>query len=305
MSSVVTEPLGPRGRRRARIGELAAVVVLIGFLVWAGFRFAAEGEFDPRLWEEFVDTETGWPQFLLWGLGNTVRAAATAAVLSIVVGFALTLLRIARSSVIGWAGRLWIDLVRTIPLVLLIFFTFLGLPQAGVTLSRFWALVLALVLYNSAVLAEVFRAGIASLDRGQGEAASAIGLTYWQSMRLVILPQAVRRMIPAIIAQVATITKDTSLGYLIGFEELLRRARILGEAPPSNLLQAYTVAAIVYFFVIWLITRGARRLETRQRRRYGAGRIEARGGPEDLDAMGEEADADEQAERDARVPTSA
>lgn len=305
MSSVITEPLGPRGRRRARIGEIVAVVALVGFLIWAVFRFAAQGEFEPRLWEEFIDTETGWPQFLLRGLGNTVRAAATAAVLSIAVGFALTLLRIARNPLVSWAGRAWIDLVRTIPLVLLIFFTFLGLPQINITLSRFSALVLALVLYNSAVLAEVFRAGIASLDRGQGEAASAIGLTYWQSMRLVILPQAIRRMIPAIIAQVATITKDTSLGYLIGFEELLRRARVLGESPPTNLLQAYTVAAVIYFIVIWFITRAARRLETRQRRKYGAGRIEARGGPEDLDALGEEADEDEQAERQEKEPTSA
>ena len=305
MSSVITEPLGPRGRRRARTGSIVAIAALIAFLAWAAYRFYADGEFEPRLWEEFVDTETGWPQFLLWGLGNTIRAAVTAAVLSIAVGFALTLVRIAKNPVASWAGRLWIDLVRTIPLVLLIFFTFLGMPQIGVTFSRFWALVLALVLYNSAVLAEVFRAGIASLDRGQGEAASAIGLTYWQSMRLVILPQAVRRMIPAIIAQVATITKDTSLGYLIGFEELLRRARVLGEAPPSNLLQAYLVASVIYFFVIWLIARGARRLETQQRRKYGAGRISVAGAPEDIDALGEDADEDEQAERESEVVTSA
>lgn len=305
MSSVITEPLGPRGRQRARVGTIVSLVLLAVLLAWAIVRFANQGEFDGRLWGEFVDVETAWPQFLFWGLGNTLRAAIAAASLSVFFGFALTLLRIAKNPIASWAGRVWIDLIRTIPLVLLIFFAFLGLPQLNVTISRFWGLVLALVLYNSAVLAEVFRAGIASLDRGQGEAASAIGLSYWQSMRLVILPQAIRRMIPAIIAQVATITKDTSLGYLIGFEELLRRSRILGEAPPSNQLQGYLVASVIYFIVIWFITRAARRLETKQRKKYGAGRIEVQGGPEDLDAMGEDADADAAVERDRQVTTSA
>ena len=305
MSSVITEPLGPRGRRRTRIGAAVAVAAFAALFIWAVLRFLAEGEFSGRLWGEFADVGTGWPQFLLFGLGNTIRAAITASILSIAIGFALTLLRIARNPVASLVGRVWIDLVRTIPLVLLIFFAFLAMPQLGMSVTRFWALIIALVLYNSAVLAEVFRAGIASLDRGQSEAAYAVGLTYWQGMRLVILPQAVRRMIPAIIAQVATITKDTSLGYLIGFEELLRRARILGEAPPSNLLQGYLVASIVYFFVIWLITRAARRLETQQRRKYGARRIEVAGAPEDLDALGEDADDDELAARQAEVPTSA
>jgi glutamate transport system permease protein len=305
MSSVITEPLGPRGRRRARMGTALALVVLAALLAVAVVRFANRGEFAGELWTIFIDFENEWPQYLLFGLGNTLRAAVAASVLSVAFGFALTLTRIARNPVASVLGRLWIDLVRTIPLVLLIFFCFVGLPQLDIGVSRFSALVLALVLYNSAVLAEVFRAGIASLDRGQGEASSAIGLTYWQGMRLVILPQAVRRMIPAIIAQVATITKDTSLGYLIGFEELLRRARITGEFLPSNLLQGYIVASVIYFIVIYFISRAARKLEGKQRKKYGARRIEVAGGPEDLDAMGGGADEEEAVARDREVTTSA
>jgi glutamate transport system permease protein len=305
MSAVITEELGPRGQRRVQIATTVALVGLAALAVFTVYRFWVEGELDPELWAQFVDFEAGWPRFLLEGLLNTFRAAIAASIGSIIVGFALALTRISRNPVARWSARMWIDLVRTLPLVLLIFLCFFGLPQLGTNVSAFTGLVLALVLYNSAVLAEIFRAGILSLDRGQSEAASAIGLTYWQSMGLVILPQAVRRMIPAIIAQVATITKDTSLGYLIGFEEFLRRARALGQAPPNNDLQAFMVAALVYFIVIYFISRAARRLETQQRKKYGAGRIEVAGGPEDLDAMGEDADEDEAVERDRKVPTSA
>ena len=305
MSSVITEDLGPRGRRRVHWATIASVAAGIALLAWVIWQFYSAGQFDPALWTEFIDFEFEWPQYLLSGLGWTLWAALSATVLSVAVGFALALLRITRSRVISWAARIYIDLVRTVPLVLLIFLTYLGLPEFGFELSAYWALVLALLIYHSAVLAEVFRAGIASLDRGQGEAASAIGLTYWQSMRIVILPQAVRRMIPAIVAQVATIVKDTSLGFFIGYSELLRRAEELGRFNPDNILQAYLVASLLYFIVIYFITRLARRLEGKQRKKYGAGRIEVAGGPEDLDAMGEEADEEEAAERNQQVPTSA
>jgi ABC-type amino acid transport system permease subunit len=112
-------------------------------------------------------------------------------------------------------------------------------------------------------------------------------------MGLVILPQAVRRMTPAIVAQLATLTKDVSLGFLIGYEEVVRRGRILGEGSPSNLLQAYLVVGIIYFIVIFMLSRVARRLEVRQRRKYGAGKMAAGTGMEDIEVLGEEADVDE------------
>ena len=304
MSSVITEELGPRGKKRVHRATIVAVVAGLALLAFILWRFLVTGQLAPELWAEFVNFEVEWPQFLLAGLGYTLRAAITATVISIVVGFALTLLRISQTTTVGIVAKGYINLVRTVPLVLLIFLTFLGFPQLFFNVDAFTALVMALVLYHSAVLGEVFRAGIASLDRGQSEAASAIGLTYWQGMRLVILPQAVRRMTPAIIAQVATIIIDTSLGFLIGYSELLRRAESLGRNRPDNTLQAYLVASLLYFIVIYFITRMARRLEIQQRKKFGAGKIQAEGA-EDLDAMGGEADDDEAAERDAKVPTSA
>ena len=142
---------------------------------------------------------------------------------------------------------------------------------------------MALIAYNSAVLGEIFRAGILSLDRGQREAAFSLGLSYWQSMLLVLIPQAVRRMVPAIVSQLITLLKDSALGYIIGFEELLRRSRVIGDFS-NNLLQAYIAAALIYILVNLALRRLARRLEVRQRRRYSAGSIDV-AGVEDLTAV--------------------
>src|SRR5207248_11793943 len=140
--------------------------------------------------------------------------------------------------------------------------------------------VLALVAYNAAVLGEIFRAGILSLDPGQGEAAAAIGLAYWQAMLLVIIPQAARRMVPAIVSQLVTLLKDTSLGFVVTYEEFLRRGEIAGEFG-KNLMQTYLVIAAVYMVINLALSRTARRLEVRQRRRYSAGAISV-AGVEDL-----------------------
>ena len=118
----------------------------------------------------------------------------------------------------------FVEFFRGLPLYVLILFCGFGLIEVGVEISKFQALVLGLTLYNSAILGEVFRAGILSLDKGQTEAALAVGLGYWQTMLLVVVPQAFRRMIPAIVSQLVTLLKDTSLGFVILVEELLRRA---------------------------------------------------------------------------------
>jgi glutamate transport system permease protein len=141
--------------------------------------------------------------------------------------------------------------------------------------------VIALTAYNGAVLGEIFRAGILSLERGQSEAAYAVGLTYWQTTLRVIVPQAARRMTPAIVSQLITLLKDTSLGVVIGVQDLLRRGEQVGEFSSSP-LQALVVVAALYVVVNLILSRIARRLEVRQRRRYKAGSITVTGGPEDL-----------------------
>ena len=297
MSAMLTEDLGPQGRRRVRQAQVVGgvlVVALAAFVVW---RFWSAGELEWRLWEEFASV-AAW-QFLLEGLWNTIKAALLSMALALVIGLALALGRVARNRIVHALSVAYIEFWRGVPVIVLILFAYFGLSDF-IGISPFAAVVLALTVYNSAVLAEIFRAGIKSLEGGQGEAAAAIGLTYWQGMRLVILPQALRRMTPAVVAQMATLTKDTTLGYVIGYEEFLRRFRGIAQQFPINELQAYTVAAVVYFILIYLLSRLAQRLEQQQRRR-GEGGVAVEG-TEDLDALREEGD---EAEREEVQPAPA
>jgi glutamate transport system permease protein len=285
-ASLLADTLGPRGRRRVLVASVVSGVAIAALVAVAVMRLADRGQLDAAKWEPL----TRWPvlRFLLGGLVNTLKAAAVAMVLAIVVGAMLALGRLARGVVVRSLAGAWVEFFRGVPLILLILFSALALPEYGLRLSVFWYLVLALVAYNSAVLAEIFRSGILSLDAGQSEAAFALGLTYWQAMLFVVIPQAVRRMVPAIVSQLVTLLKDTSLGYVITYEELLRRSRSTGEFFHDP-LQAAAFVAVVYIAVNFTLSRVARRLEVRQRRRYGAAAI-AVAGVEDLTAIGAQAD---------------
>jgi glutamate transport system permease protein len=276
---VLADALGPRARRRVWVASIVAGVLLLWLVYGAVKRFADNGQLDAAKWDRL--SEWAVMKFLLGGLGNTMRVALIAMALAMVIAFALAMGRLALSAPIRWAAGAYIQIFRGLPVLLFILFAYNGLPKLGLDLSKAQYLILALVAYNSAVLGEVFRAGILSLDRGQGEAASAIGLTYWQSMRLVILPQALRRMVPAIVSQLVTLLKDTALGFVIGYEELLRRGQLVDVFNP---LQPLIVASLMYVAVNFAISRVARWLEVRQRRRLGAGSIDV-AGVEDLAAM--------------------
>lgn len=287
MTAILADDLGPRARRRVRIASVVAAIAVGGLVAVAIARLSSKGQLDRELWEPF----TKWPEwrFLLQGLAETLRVAVVAMVCSTVVGGVLALGRLSRTAAVRWPFTAWVEFFRGVPVVLLIFFSFLGLPRYGLDWSAFWYLVLGLTLYNSAILGEIFRAGILSLDRGQSEAAYAVGLTYWQTMGLVLIPQAVRRMIPALVSQLVTVLKDTALGYIIAYEELMRRANILGSAR-NNLLQTFFVASLLYLAVNLVLSRTARWLEVRQRRRYSAGAIQV-GGVEDLAVHAAEAES--------------
>jgi glutamate transport system permease protein len=298
MSGVLVEELGPRGLRRVRAATIASAVVLaafVGFLIW---RLISEGQFDARLWAQFVDFESEWPQFLISGLWGTVRAAIGAMVIAAVLGLVLALGRISRRAPLRVACGVIIDVFRGPPVLLMIFFAYYALPQylpggLGTTIQRnpLIALIIGLAAYNMAVLAEIYRAGILSLDRGQSEAAYSVGMTHGKAMRLVILPQALRRMIPAIVAQLATLTKDTALGYIITVsDDLMGRGRRFVQGSPINDLQTWVVVGIIYFVLVWALTRLARRLEVAQREKLGAGGVAVQG-EADLEALAEEADA--------------
>ena len=266
--AVLYDTVGPRGRRRILLGSVAVVLLVVAVLGVAVARLAAKGSLDPELWR--VLTEGAVQRLIGRGLAATLRAAVVAMVLSMAVGAVLAVGRLSRRAWVARPAGAWVELFRGLPLLLMILFLFLGLPAVGITISVFWALVAGLTLYNSAVLGEIFRAGILSLPKGQTEAAYAIGLRRGQTLRLILVPQAVRRMLPALISQLVTLLKDTSLGFVIGYAELLRNGRTAVEFLGGRYsIPIYTAIAVVYIAVNASLSFLARWLDRRTQRKFG------------------------------------
>jgi glutamate transport system permease protein len=266
--AVLYDAAGPRGRRRILVGSIVGGLVVALVAGAAVARLAANGALEAERWR--VLTQGNLQRLLGRGLAATLRAALVAMALAMALGGLLAVARLSRRRWLSRPAGAWVELFRGLPLLLVILFLFLGLPAAGLTISTFWALVAGLTLYNSAVIGEIFRAGILSLPKGQTEAASSIGLRRGQTLWLILIPQAVRRMLPALISQLVTLLKDTSLGFVIAYEELLRNGRNAVEflgSPYS--IPVYTAIAVVYIAVNASLSFLARWLDRRTRRRYG------------------------------------
>ncbi|CAA9570212.1 MAG: ABC transporter, permease protein (cluster 3, basic aa/glutamine/opines) [uncultured Thermomicrobiales bacterium] len=274
--TVLYDAQGPRARRRTLIGTVVAVLVLLGLAFLVYRRLDEQGQFSMEKWGPLVDPgnevfDSVW-RLIGTGILNTLRAAAVAMVLSIVLG---TLIAVARLSV-GRAGRIpligLIEIFRGLPVVVLVFIGVRVLPDIGLDLRGlpggqvFWGLVIGLTVYNMVIFAEIVRAGVASLPRGQREAALATGLTNWQTMRIVLLPQAFRTMLPAIISQLIVVLKDTSLvTFIANYDELLSQ----GESIQRNLgnpIQTFFVVALIYIAINYALGRLAQYIEQRQGR---------------------------------------
>ncbi len=272
MSSVLYDAAGPRARRNIRIGSAVGALVLLGLVLVALNRLGSNGQLEAERWK--ILTNTQLQELLGRALVRTLQAAALAMVLSMVLGALLAVGRLSERRWVRLPAGLFVEFFRALPLLLLILFAALALPQLGVRLSVLWYLVLGLTAYNSAVLCEIFRAGILSIDRGQSEAALAIGLVRSQVLRLILVPQAVRRMLPALISQLVTLLKDTSLGFVIAYEELLRTGQGAVEFLGSRFaFQVYVLVALMYIAVNLALSTFARWLDRRQSRRYGAGAV--------------------------------
>lgn len=266
--AVLYDAAGPRGRRRILIGSVAGGLVVALLVGVAVARLAANGVFEAERWQ--VLTQGDLQRLLGRGLAATLRAALVAMVLAMAVGGLLAVARLSRRRWLAAPAGAWVELFRGLPLLLLILFLFLGLPAVGLTVSTFWALVAGLTLYNSAVIGEIFRAGILSLPKGQTEAAYSIGLRRGQTLRLILIPQAVRLMLPALISQMVTLLKDTSLGFVIAYAELLRVGRNAVEFLGGGYsIPVYVAIAVLYIAVNASLSFVARWLDGRTRRRLG------------------------------------
>ena len=200
-------------------------------------------------------------QFLLGGLKDTIILSLVSIVLAMVLGFLIALPGIAANRTAQAINLIYVELVRAVPLLVLILWVYYGLPQvAGVSISIFLASVLALGISDSAFQAEIFRAGIQSIQRGQVEAADALGLKYSQKMRLIILPQAIKVILPPLGNQFVYMLKMSSLASVIGMQELTRRANelVVTEYRP---LEIYTFLILEYLVLILIVSAGVRWLE--------------------------------------------
>jgi glutamate transport system permease protein len=267
MSLVLFDAPGPRARRRTLVWSVVAGLVLLALLVLVVLRLADRGIFDAERWDIFTeDTET-WEALIRRGLGATLKAASIAAAIALVAGCLVAVARMSQTRWVRMSAGVLIELFRGLPVVLLMFFSALALD-----FSIFNAVVFGLVLYNTAVIAEILRAGLASLPAGQREAALAIGLTHGQALRIVLLPQAVRRMLPSLVSQLVVLLKDTSLGYIVGYVELLRVNRELRDFFGSEyIFSLFFVTAFLYIGVNFTLSRVATFLERRGSRSAAGG----------------------------------
>ncbi|GAA3589860.1 amino acid ABC transporter permease [Klugiella xanthotipulae] len=267
MTSLLFDAPGPRAKRLnvlLNVVVLALVLVALVFVLW---QFYQTGQFESRKWSIF--TYPLVQQSLLRATVATLQAFAVGAVLSLVLGL---LLAIGRMSAHPWVRLpcMWVvELFRATPLLILMMILYYGLPPLGFTfITPFIAVVTALTVYNGAVLAEVFRAGVESLPSGQSEAGYAIGLRKSQVLSLVLMPQAIRAMLPVIIAQLVVILKDSALGFIVTYQELLYEAKRLGTQVQfgSPIIPAAIVVGIIYVGLCLILSGVSTWLERRLRR---------------------------------------
>ena len=287
MSSVLYDVPGPRGRRRTLIWSAVSTIVFAGLVALVLWQLASTGQFEADKWEPF--TRPGIQRGILRALAATLRAAVLAIILSLVWGALLCVGRLSERWWLRYPAGLVIEFFRAVPLVLLILFVFFGftnsfenlgdrledtLPPSLANLlavdqlGTLAPLVVALMLYNGAVLAEIFRAGIHAVPRGQSEAAYALGLRKSQVMRLILIPQATRIMLPAIVSQSVVVLKDTALGFVIAYLELVRQGQLIYNQF-RNIIPTAIVVATIYVAVNMTVSLLATWLEARQSRRYG------------------------------------
>lgn len=200
-------------------------------------------------------------RFLLGGLRVTLQVSLLSIVFSFIIGGILGIIRYVKIPILSRIVGFLIDVIRNLPLLLIIFFTYFGLPNLGIRLNIFWSAVAAMTVFQSAMLAEVIRGGIVAIPKGQMEAARSTGLSYIQAMRLIILPQALKKMIPTIVAQFISLVKDTSLATVIVLPDLTYSARIIYNQNSNAVLPMFFMMTLIYFVICFCLSRLSIRLD--------------------------------------------
>ena len=200
-------------------------------------------------------------RFLLQGLGVTIEISVASIICSFIIGTLLGIIRYAKIKYVSAIVGFIIDLIRNLPLLLIIFFTYFGLPNIGIKPEIIPAAILALTVFESSMVSEIVRSGINSIDYGQTEGALANGLTKWQALRLIVLPQAIKNMLPALVSQFISLVKDTSLATIIVLPELMYHAQIIYGQNTNYIIPMFVALAVLYFIVCYSLSLLARYLD--------------------------------------------
>lgn len=271
-ATVLFDAPGPRARRNILLSNAAALVVVLVIVVLVLIQLNEQDQLAPEKWANALNANA-WANYYLPGLKFTLQASGIAVVTAMVFGLIFGFLRLAPFGPIRWFAGVVVEFFRAVPVLVMMFFLYFFFSRivapTGLIASAdaaYYGVIVGLTVYNGAVIAELVRSGVKSLPKGQREAAAAVGMTNNQSLRLVEVPQALTAMLPSLLSQFVVIIKDSALGYLIGFYELLQYSRQLGSGY-SNILQTLVVAALIFivinFILTWLASKLAGRLSSR------------------------------------------
>ncbi|MEU8772258.1 amino acid ABC transporter permease [Streptomyces sp. NPDC048606] len=286
MSSVLYDTPGPKAKARNWIYS-GAFVVLFGLVLWWALSLMAEkGQLAADKWSPFVTDGQIWTTFLIPGLLETLKAGVIAMVIALPLGALLGMGRLSDHAWVRGPVGAFVEFFRAIPVLMLMLFGsafFVQFTPVTSDVRPLYAVVTGLVLYNASVIAEIVRAGVLSLPRGQTDAAKAIGMRKGQTMVHVLIPQAVTAMLPALVSQLVVILKDTALGgSLLGLAELLSMNRQI-SANYSNTIATLVVISLIYIAVNFALTTFASWMERRLRRsKKGSGTVDGAARVDDL-----------------------
>jgi len=246
MRDALYEAPGPKTQRRVRIGTAISLVLLVALIAFVIRQFYINDQLNPKYWSFFARWTT-W-RFLLKGFMGTIKVAITAGIIAMVLGLLLMLGRISPNKALSATCHVITDLFRSLPSLLLIYFFFLVIPKYGIRMPSFWMITIPVGLAASGVLAEVFRAGVNAVPKGQVEAAMALGMTHGKITRKIVLPQALKIVIPSLVSQLVVVVKDTTVAYVVSYPDLMQNARVL-ISNYDALVSMYFVVAIIYILV--------------------------------------------------------
>lgn len=243
-----------------RAGTAVAVAALIALVFLVVRQFHEAGQLEARYWNFFARFTT-W-RFLLEGLAGTLASALMAAAIALTVGLVFLAGRLSAIAPIRWLSIALIEFLRGVPNLLRIYFCFLILPPLGVKMSSYWMVTLPIGLGTAAVVAEVYRAGVLAVPRGQSEAAASLSLSGAQTFFYIVFPQALRIVVPSLVSQLVIVVKDTTFGYVVTYGELMQNAKVL-VANYNSLVPVYLIVAVIYGLLNYAIAQVSRLLSRR------------------------------------------